>query len=408
MKKKNWTYIIVLCVLVAAVGVYLSVYAVKMLKSPLRTAQVVKYTAKESVQASGYVVRDEKLLKSDVRLVEPVLSSGDKAAKGELIARGYLDESTQSSVREIEDLEEKLRQIEQTINSSSSSSGAASIESDVSDAILELAKLRNTSSLSHTEKAAEKLRTLLLRKAYLYGGAQGLEQTAVALRSEIAWLKDSENSSSTELTADQSGVFSSETDGYESVLNSAVLEGMTLEDYDSLPSAGTDVGQGVYGKLIYSDTWRFVTAVSSDLIQGLDVSDEVNVMFTGTFDGSIKMTVERMDSEGDRTLLILSGNKMLYAVTDVRYQPVEITFGEYEGLRIPVKALTMKQEEGEDVRYGVYCLDGMVARFKEVTIIKQTGDYYVVEQKPEDPYALRVGNEIITNLKDIYEGKVLR
>jgi hypothetical protein len=80
-----------------------------------------------------------------------------------------------------------------------------------------------------------------------------------------------------------------------------------------------------------------------------------------------------------------------------------MSFGAYEGIRIPKRALAISS----DGTRGVYCVDGMTASFKKVTIINQTGDYYIVREDKDDPFALRVGNEVIVTLKGIYEGKIL-
>ena len=57
---------------------------------------------------------------------------------------------------------------------------------------------------------------------------------------------------------------------------------------------------------------------------------------------------------------------------------------------------------------GVFCVSGMTARFREIEIIGQTGEYYIIKENNEDPTAVRIGSEVIITLKDIYDGKVLQ
>ena len=87
----------------------------------------------------------------------------------------------------------------------------------------------------------------------------------------------------------------------------------------------------------------------------------------------------------------------------LRRQTVDLIREQYSGIRIPKQALRV-DENGQN---GVYCLVGVQAQFKEVNIIHEYDDYFIVEQNSDDAYSLHVGDEIIVNAKDLYDGKVI-
>lgn len=408
LKKKNTAYTVILFTLVAAIAVYLGVYVIRMLRTPFRSALAVRYTNNQSIEATGYIVRNEEVLTSSSGFVEPAVSSGEKVAADQLIARGYNESQDHSSVREIDALEERLQQIESTISVKTTSSDAYSIENEIFDELCGLAREKNSGTAARTDEYIDRLKIMFLRKVYLYGGAQSLEEAAKSIKSEIEWLKDSDSLSGTQMYADCAGVFSSVPDGYEKHLNIPMLDGMTIEDYKNIPSLETFIPTGAYGKLISSNEWCFVTLTDSESAASVKEGQVLPVEFSGGYDGTIDMTVKRVLPGDGQTLLVLSTNKLLYATADLREQTVEIVLNRSVGIRIPKKAVMMREGENGEPVYGVYVVDGIMAKFKEVTIVSQTGDYYVVAENPSDPYALRAGNEVILTLKDMYEGKVLQ
>jgi len=398
-----------LIALTAAIAIYLGVYLVNMLRTPFRSVLAVEYTDVDSVEAKGYVIRNEQVLVSGSSFVEPAVSSGSKVAKGQVMARGYSESQDHSSISQIEALQEQLKRIEDTISVKTSSSDANSIESEIFDQLCRLSREKNTGSALHKDDYVGELKVLFLKKVYLYGGEEKLESAAESIKDEIAWLTDSNSLNGNQICAESSGIFSDSCDGFEKSLNTAMLEGMTVEDYDSMDSLEQRLPAGTYGKLITSNDWSFVTVLDTADAEKLKEGKRINVDLSGSFDGQIEMKISRMLTQGDRTLVVLTSNRYLYALADVRQLTAQIVLSRSSGIRIPKKAVVMQeQEDGSDPIFGVYCVDGITARFKPVTIVSQTGDYYIVEENKEDAYALRVGSEIIVTLKDMYEGKVLQ
>ncbi len=405
MKRSNLTYSILLAALVLAVSIYITLYIIGMFRNTFQAVPAVRYTAEESFGVTGYVVRNEKVITSPYDLVEPVFASGEKVSQSETIARAYSDEEAYRRVQKIDELEERLEQIKKTIDSRSSDVDSTTIETELSGEIIAVLRLSGAEKISELGSASEKLKSLMLRKEYLYGNTADLEQTRTRLEGEISALRAQGSSDYTDIRSEEAGTFSSYVDGYERHLNGSILEGMTLEDFDNLESMEVSAPDGAYGKLISGVTWYFVTAIDSEELKDLGVGSRVSALFSGSFEQEVDMSIVYLAGGTDgRTLVTFSCDQMLYAVTGLRFQMAQITYGAYEGIRIPKKALTISSD---GIR-GVYCLDGMRATFKAVTIIGQTGEHYIVKETRSDPHALRVGNEVIVTLKGIFEGKVLK
>jgi len=404
-KRANATYTLISLVMLAALVIYLASYAVKMLSRPTDTVFAVRYSTEESFIANGYIVRQEEVLTSSFELVEPLSGAGTKVARGETVARAYTDQDAYDKVQQTDELEARLKQIEDTISTRSSSADAASLDSQIYDQTITLTRTSYLDEVYDLNDQAEELKSLMLRKEYLYGSATGLEETRDRLKQEIKELKNSSNATYASLTVDRPGTFSSVVDGYEEHLDPSVIMAMSIEEFEQIDSLEVSAPAAAFGKLVDGVDWYFAAVVDTSDVEMLGIGERVNVLFSGSFDRELKMDVVRLEhTEDGRSLMVLTCNKMLYAVAELRYQAVEVSFGEFSGIRVPKEAVTISQEG----IMGVFCVSGMTARFREIEIIGQTGEYYIIKENNEDPTAVRIGSEVIVTLKDIYDGKVLQ
>ena len=115
-------------------------------------------------------------------------------------------------------------------------------------------------------------------------------------------------------------------------------------------------------------------------------------------------------------VVVFSTDKYLSRTTLLRRQTAELIFESWSGLRIPTAALRLLQEEQTDeetgqvtqtTRLGVYALVAGRVTFKEVEVLTEGEDYYVVRPVGTGRDALRAGEEIITRGLDLQDGQLL-
>ena len=88
----------------------------------------------------------------------------------------------------------------------------------------------------------------------------------------------------------------------------------------------------------------------------------------------------------------------------MRRQNARIVFHAYSGLRIPKEAIGYNEEEGSA---GVYILEGAKARWKNVTLLYDGGDYYIAELDKSSTSNLWPEDEIILDAKGITDGMLV-
>ena len=104
--------------------------------------------------------------------------------------------------------------------------------------------------------------------------------------------------------------------------------------------------------------------------------------------------------------MTLSCRKYLAQTTLLRHQAADIILRTYTGLRVPSNALRVSS----DGVTGVYCVDGVTAAFRPVTVLYQGQGYALVQPADgvDDTQTLRAGDEVIATAGKLHEGKVIR
>ena len=128
------------------------------------------------------------------------------------------------------------------------------------------------------------------------------------------------------------------------------------------------------------------------------------------------MTVERVAAGQSGAVAVLSSDKYLSDTTLLRRQTVELIFSSTQGIRVPKSCLRMETEEKEipDAsetetvsRLGVYAIVNGRAVFKEVEVVSEGADFYVLRSVTTGKNALRAGDEIVLRGTGMFDGKVM-
>ena len=253
-----------------------------------------------------------------------------------------------------------------------------------------------------------------------------LEQERAALVANLAPL--------TQMTAERSGYFSYDCDGYESLFSFDLPMTMTPADFRALTEGEAhSIPAGTVGKMIYNPTWYAAAYVSlSDAAlevfqQGLQYGTTYTMRVTGGADAELDMTILRMVPDEGGALLVFRSQDMPDGFDFPRSFTAETVSLQVSGYRIPTEALVTlhSRKTGEDVT-GVYILSGNVVEFRKISI-QVARDGYVIAHTYEDmkayldalsdeEYAARtadgwsylgLNDNIITSGNELYEGKVI-
>jgi hypothetical protein len=91
-------------------------------------------------------------------------------------------------------------------------------------------------------------------------------------------------------------------------------------------------------------------------------------------------------------------------VASLRHETAEIVIASHTGLKIPSSALRVN-DDGEK---GVYVLSGNIAKFRKVNIVYSEDDFVLSRTEEGQEGYVRLYDNIITEGKDLYDGKIVK
>ena len=342
--------------LAAAVVFYFLVQGVRYLTNPYATTRVYSSTTEESVEASGWLVREEEAFRSEAGTLSHTRDEGEKVGKGQVIATAYDSPGALEAVAQIQAKRLQLEQLEYALSSG-----------DLSQ-----------------------LKAAIVKRSRAYTSSQEIKTEIAAVQDEIDSLQAG-LTGATDITAPRAGTYSAVCDGYESVLTPAGLGDLTPSALDSL-APGENTAN--VGKLIYSNTWYYAAAVAEEEAQRIAACGSVSLRLTKGVTDDIAAAVHSVGpAENGRCVVVLSCREYLAETTQLRHQTAQIVLHSYTGLRLPSVCL----RQSDDGKLGVYCVQGSFPQFKPVEMVYQGDDYVLVSvpQNTEGLSTLRPGDEVI-------------
>lgn len=407
MKKQNFTankgnWLIVSVVVLIVLFVVIQFYKVTHIELKTQTATVS--TVYDKASSEALFIRDESVVeKAATGVTVPCFEDGDKINVKGNVAMQFSSSNAAANYSKYTDLTNQIKYY-QTLEAQTvgQSANLETINEDIEQKVINYADGLCRNKIGDT---AQELDSVLVRRQLIIG-------EDVDLLSIIENLRDKRNSYSSfskpdkYIKTDESGVFSNYTDGYENIIDFDKAEETSVKEFKSALSAvdkSKDVADNV-GKLVTSYTWYVQTLVSTDTVKNLENGDYVNIVLK---DDSSKEFKAEIVSGADvslgqkETLLVLKLNEMDADIAKLRKAEIEIRRNKYEGIKIPSEALHVV-----DGKKGVYVLIASQIKFREVNIIYSDDDYVLAEYDESNANSIHLYDKIITQGKDLKDGKV--
>ena len=399
MKKTNTFTNIAMFVLFAAMLVYLGVYLFRSTQQSYATAPAVLVTVSESGQASGIVVREEQVIASDKEFLSLSVDDGKEVARGGEIAIGVDSKAALDSASRARERKKEIAYVSSLLARAGSASGASDRDSDVRSAILQLNAAVSAGSTSDLDDICLDLSSLL------FGSTSGsISQGDLdALNAELHQLENA-GAGRGSITAPAAGLFTSMTDGYES-LTPDMLENLTPDGVDALERTAPTKTASAIGKLVTAKKWYFASVMNKADADRLNLNGSASLDFPQHYNGTVSATVmskSEPDSSG-KVAVVFACNAALADTLAMRKTTADVVYSEHTGLRVPLKAVHM-DDDGQSY---VYVVTAAQLEKKPIEIIYQTDDYCLVAQSTESN-ALCAGNEIVVTGKGLSNGQVVK
>lgn len=405
LKKDNIA--IIIAVLLVVVYIFYECYSVTHID--LETQTALTSTVYEKIDAQALVVRDEHTIdNASDGVTVACLEDGAKINVGGNVAMVFSSTENATNYSQYAEIQDSLEYYE---NLESQTMGqAANVESlnnEINENINDYIRSINNSDIEESSSAASAVNDSLIRRQMVIGENIDFVSIIQNLRKQAEAFSSSSSKPDEYITTKESGVFSSYTDGYESIVDYDKIENISAQKLKQVlktADSSNKKNSECLGKLITSYSWYFAAVVSSDCVSSISDGESVDVALKNNDDTILKAEIisgAEPEAGKKETVLILKCNNMDAQIASLRKENIEIRYDKYTGIKVPVDALHVV-----DGKKGVYALISSQVKFREAKVIYTEDDYVLLSYDPDEENGIRLYDKIITQGKDLEDGKV--
>ena len=397
--------------------------ALRFLDDPLTVTLAYGYQLEDTVELSGFVVREERVLADDsAGLLHIQRAEGERVAAGGTVAVVYADQASLDRQAEIERLESRVEQLQYAQDLALAAETTRKLDAQIAQNLLEYRRFLTADRLYDAESTALELRALVLKRDYSDTGDADIPAQLQELGAQLLELRSQSEGSVRRITAPEAGLYSAGVDGYEAVLTPEMLESLTPSILSGLTADSSVVSH--VGKLVLGDAWYYAAVLSAEDAVALrqrqeELGGTLLLRFSKGVDRDLPVTLQSIGAtENGRVTAVFRGTSYLSELTLLRRQRAEVITGSTQGLRVPREALRAERaylDENNKLvteeRTGVYCMVGRKARFKPVDVVYSADSFALVTpaaEEGDDTRRLRAGEQIVISARGLYDGKVLQ
>lgn len=371
------------------------------------TETAYTYSMTEDVPFEGVFLRDETVVYSPGSgVLDYEHSDGSKVGKSSVIARRYRSETDIECRREIEKINEQIAVLTDAEKLAGTDNNQLE---NISSQINERHSMILESLISGDYSAAQAQETAMLgvlsKREISRGDVSSYSTRIAALHKRSSELQSMLSGDVTEIFADGTGYFVSRVDGYEGKLTMSDSESITADRIEEV-LADPDLGKsaGAVGKLIADYRWRVAAVINTEQLFGCYEGSTVTLRVRSDptpIEAEIVSITDTGRDDGT-AVYVFECDTLTSSVVSGRTAQFKYIVNSYGGLRVSRSALRFNEEQER----GVYVVVGGKLVFKKINVEYWGDDYLICSQEEGSEY-LKLYDRIVTEGKDLYEGKVV-
>ncbi len=350
-----------------------------------KTEEAVLCEINENIPFKGVVIRDERVIESDVKGVyEYLYQDGSKLSPGSIVANVYPDEQSLINKRKADAYTAKAQALENAQNPGN----AQYVQPDTLTGRIDSEYKKLLSSglkgdLASYDNSADELFLKMNIYNVITGQNSNYAKEIGELESLAKKLQVDESKIKTVEIPD-SGYFVSNCDGYEDTLDMESAAKLSRSEIEAIIEGQNDVSPSskAIGKMFedYSCSIAAVLPKDKRLAEGDSIKFRI-----GNSSDLYKARIESIgepDDEG-KCVTVISCNRLDSEIAGARVQSMELVFDEYRGIKVPRDAIRFK-----DGNKGVYVILGNDVTFKRIDVIYEGNDFVVSKNSSDADFLL--------------------
>ena len=398
MKKEKRKFKIAKLILVLLLTIFLIYFVVNsgsLLTVPSKTFIVNNGTLSYEEIATGYIIRDEEILKGEEYKngIVQVKSEGEKVAKGEKVFRYYSngEEKTLEQINNLEkQIDEALEKSENRIPSSDISSIDKQIEKN-------LKLIFSENEIEKINEYNKQIENYMIKKSQIAGELSIAGSYLKGLIQQRDSLKEKITSDASNIISSKPGVVSYRVDGLENILtvndfsylNSELLEGFELNVGAIVPQSSEE------GKIVNNFACYIACIIDTENAMEAKENDVVQLRLSNT--KQIEAKIVKVIEEEKNRIIVFKLTDEVENLIENRKISFDIIWWQYDGLKVSNSALIEKNDF-------VYIQRKKTNRIEEVLVkvLRQNDTFSIVSNyTTEELESLGYSEEEIKDMKKI-------
>ena len=418
-------------VFLVAVAVHLILQYAKITGEPIKTALAEMEIRRDVVEIYGYIFKNEEIIYPPggssvnynyINSVNYLIEDGGKAGRSQLVAQVRQTGADFWAKDQIDELTAKLDILNKSnINLDFVTVNIDRIDGDSRAMYINMLKNIESGNFKSAGKNKNELLILLNRRQLVTGanGGAGFDALIASAAERKRQLEArTADSNAIGVYSEKSGIFYSNTDGYENYLTADAAKTLDFDTFGELmrrePDA--DIIKGAVGKIAYDFNWYLVCKTEKSNAVDYIVGKTYDIIYTFSRDRIIESVLtRRIDStDSNEIILVFEASVMPPDFDFSRRQAIQIITSETSGIKVPEEAMRIVELEEGVFAEGVYVRRGGIVLFRELPKAECLGrfdGYYLYlapsERPKEGGGTLQLYEYIITAGKDIYDGKIV-
>lgn len=408
--------------------VYISVLVYSSNLTMIETEEAETFEVNDYLEVEAFAVRCEEYVESKKDgILAYVLEDGENISVGGTVAKLFSTESDVNNWQEYNRINDELTVLQQLSNAENNMFvDLDTVDRQIKSGITSFENSLQRNRFDDARDSKLNLFQLFNQRMVITGGSADFSERIASLKNELESLDISDSIG--DVKSQKSGVFVSETDGYEKSIDYNDVMNLMAADIENI-QAKTPPEDSV-GKVITTLNWYLLCPLTSEQVLTVSTgNDEVDISIPKVISGTIPGTVEVINqtSKTEEGLLIIKCDYMDSDLTGIRRESISIRTNTYSGLKVSRKAIhedyvtvTDYDENGNAVGephkekvQGVYVLYGRKLSFVPVNIVYSCKEFVLCNPDTTSS-ALPTGetislhDEVVVQGKDLYDGKIIK
>ena len=366
-------------------------------------------TEKDYMSFTSYILKNESVITSEYDGgIYYLADNAQRVNPGDELARVYENPINESISKKYAEIDKYIAILEESIGDGVFTLGESKeVQSRISQLYYDMARAVANGDSSVISAGAEDF-LILLNKISVYSGkGDGLQRLLDEYKKQRASLESEYSGDFEVVNTPEGGYFFRETDGYEDIYTAADIKDLTYESFTKMTEA-TPSAENYAGKILTDYRWYLVIPTVKGISDTYSIGSSYDISFPDSNNRTLQMELDNivLDSTGSKSLMVFVCGIIDGSFDYLRVQQVNITYRNISGYRVPVSAVC---DVGGNT--GVYILNDGMASFRKVVVLYEGEGYYIVlsQSMSNDGYYvyLKPNDNIITDCKNMYEGKII-